>query len=99
MSEEHPAGARQTHDRLPAGGDDAHAPRWVRVFGIVGIAVAVAVVLILFAGQGQHGPGRHVPASDGPSVERPEQDRPGHGLDQGGPAAPEPHSRPSGARE
>ncbi|MGH3758327.1 hypothetical protein [Actinophytocola sp.] len=40
--------------------EDGHAPRWVKVTGIVVAALAVlAVVALLFGGE--HGPGRHAP--------------------------------------
>ena len=35
-------------------------PRWVKVFGIIGAVVVVALVILLIAG-GEHGPGRHLP--------------------------------------
>ncbi|MBI4311483.1 MAG: hypothetical protein HY681_06845 [Chloroflexi bacterium] len=40
------------------------APRWVKVFGIIGIIVVLLVVIVLFAGGGPggHGPGRHAPS-------------------------------------
>jgi hypothetical protein len=34
-------------------------PRWVKVFGIIAIVVAVLFVILMFAGGGRHGPGRH----------------------------------------
>jgi hypothetical protein len=34
-------------------------PRWVKVFGLVALAVAVGFVVLLLAGRGGHGPGRH----------------------------------------
>ena len=47
-------------------------PRWVKVFGIIALVVAVLfVVLLLTGGPGRHGPGRHIgglgshPAPDG----------------------------------
>ena len=46
---------------------DTHAagtPRWVKVFGIVGLVLVVLVVVILITGRGGHGPGRHAPAGD-----------------------------------
>lgn len=37
-------------------------PRWVKVFGIIAIVVALFFVIMLFVGSGQHGPGRHQPS-------------------------------------
>jgi ABC-type transporter Mla subunit MlaD len=39
-------------------------PRWVKVFGIIGIVVVLLVSIILVTGvggPGGHGPGRHTP--------------------------------------
>ena len=37
-------------------------PRWVKVFGITVIVLALLVVIMIFTGVGgQHGPGRHIP--------------------------------------
>ena len=59
-------------------------PRWVKVSGVVGIAIIVLlVVLLVTGGPGEHGPGRHTGGSDdAPAVEgdhRPPADTPeGH---------------------
>ncbi len=38
-------------------------PRWVKVFGIIALILALLVGIILFTGVGgPHGPGRHVPS-------------------------------------
>jgi len=42
-------------DREPTTG----TPRWVKLFGIVALALVLVVVVMLVAGGGQHGPGRH----------------------------------------
>jgi hypothetical protein len=35
-------------------------PRWVKVFGIIGIALVLLFVILKFTGVGgEHGPGRH----------------------------------------
>jgi len=36
----------------------AGTPRWVRVFGIIALAVLLLLLVLLIAG-GNHGPGRH----------------------------------------
>jgi hypothetical protein len=39
-------------------------PRWVKIFGIIGIVVVLLVVIIIFTGVGgEHGPERHIPSS------------------------------------
>jgi hypothetical protein len=37
----------------------AGTPRWVKVFGIIAIVVALLFVIMLVAGGGRHGPSRH----------------------------------------
>ena len=37
-------------------------PRWVKVFGIIALALVLLVVIMMFAGGGSHGPGRHAPS-------------------------------------
>lgn len=37
----------------------AGAPRWVKVFGVITLVVAVLLVALLLVGGGNHGPGRH----------------------------------------
>lgn len=40
--------------------DDIGTPRWVKVFGIVVLALILAVVVVMATGVGgEHGPGRH----------------------------------------
>ena len=40
-------------------------PRWVKVFGIIALVLAVLVVVMLATGRGgSHGPGRHAPSAD-----------------------------------
>ncbi len=58
----------------PGPGDDAgadiggeppvHAPRWVKVSGVIALVVVAMLALLLLAGGGQHGPGRHAPSGD-----------------------------------
>ncbi len=40
-------------------------PRWVKVFGIVGLVVVLFVVLVMVIGGGKHGPGRHTGGAGG----------------------------------
>lgn len=66
-------------------------PRWVKVFGIIGIvAILLIVVLMVAGGGGRHGPGRHVPGGDTSGVEAPQGEAPGGVPDQGG------YQRPAG---
>jgi hypothetical protein len=39
-------------------------PRWVKVFGIIVIVVALLVAAVMFIGGGEHGPGRHTQSGD-----------------------------------
>ena len=59
--------------RSPEAGDDTGAgadpesngtPRWVKVSGIVALALVILFVVVMFTGGGGHGPGRHA-LSDG----------------------------------
>jgi hypothetical protein len=53
-------------------GSTAGTPRWVKVFGVIALVVAVLFVVLALVGGGKHGPGRHAgrtsthlePASD-----------------------------------
>ena len=42
----------------PDPGPSAGPPRWVKVFGIIALAVLLLLLIVLLAG-GNHGPGRH----------------------------------------
>ena len=46
---------------------DNGLPGWVKIFGIVAIALIVLVVVLLLVGGGNHGPGRHV-GGDAPAA-------------------------------
>jgi hypothetical protein len=48
------------------------APRWVKVFGVIGIVVVLLVVVVMLVTGGEHGPWRHAPGSDTSGVEAPE---------------------------
>jgi len=39
-------------------------PRWVKVFGIIGLVLVLLVVVLLLAGGGGHGPSRHTSSGD-----------------------------------
>ncbi len=52
-SSEYPA--RETS--APAPGTWAGTPRWVKVFAVIGVVLAVLIVVMLLTG---HGPGRHM---------------------------------------
>jgi ABC-type transporter Mla subunit MlaD len=43
----------------PDGEVTTGTPRWVKVFGIIAIVVALLFVIMLAAGGGRHGPSRH----------------------------------------
>ncbi len=50
---------------LPEHGSTADTPRWVKVFGIIALALVLLVVVMLLAGRGGHGPGRHTGGGGG----------------------------------
>jgi hypothetical protein len=61
-----------------ASGPTAGTPRWVKVSGIIALAVVVLLIILLLTGS-NHGPGRHT-SSDGldgplPSMSAATQDR------------------------
>jgi hypothetical protein len=53
-------------------------PRWVKVFGIIGIILVLLLILGLLTGR-HHGPGRHFPGQDAPSGGAGPQAQPGGG--------------------
>lgn len=40
------------------------APRWVKAFGFIVLALILLVVVMMLAGGGGHGPARHVPTGN-----------------------------------
>ncbi len=38
-------------------------PRWVKVFGIIALALVLLIGVMLLSG-GEHGPGRHMPPTE-----------------------------------
>ena len=67
----------------PGPGPTAGTPRWVKVAGIVAVALAllIAAMLVIGGGPGEHGPGRHTGSGDAggeapPSGATPEGRRP-----------------------
>ncbi|HEX2028756.1 MAG TPA: hypothetical protein VHF25_12250 [Nitriliruptorales bacterium] len=63
-------GADPEPDWEPAVG----APRWVKVFGIIGIVALALIVVMLVVGGGAHGPRRHLPGGDTSGIEVPGSD-------------------------
>lgn len=51
-------------------------PRWVKVFGIIGLVLVMVVGVMLRAG-GEHGPGRHIPSASVTEVHTPPDDHQG----------------------
>ena len=49
----------QTHME-PDRGSPPSTPRWVKVFGIIALALVLLLGIMLLSG-GEHGPGRHIP--------------------------------------
>jgi hypothetical protein len=47
---------------------DAGTPRWVKISGITALVLIAAVVIMVVAGTGNHGPGRHTPGGNGAGV-------------------------------
>jgi hypothetical protein len=58
----------------PDGEVTTGTPRWVKVFGIIAIVVALLFVIMLVAGGGRHGPGRHKPSGVGSGAQTPPAD-------------------------
>jgi hypothetical protein len=51
----------------PSFQSDEGTPRWVKVSGIIALAVLLLfVVVLVLKGPGGHGPGRHSPGGDNP---------------------------------
>jgi hypothetical protein len=48
----------------------AGVPRWVKVFVITALGVALLIVALMLVSGGRHGPGRHLPSArfDAPAV-------------------------------
>ena len=46
---------------------DTGTPRWVKVFGIVALALVLLVVVAMLVVGGEHGPGRHTGGVLGPN--------------------------------
>jgi hypothetical protein len=48
-------------DRRPTRpGADADTPRWVKVSGVIALAVLLLFIILMLAGGSRHGPGRHL---------------------------------------
>lgn len=64
----------------PGVGSTTGMPRWVKVFGIIGIVVVLLIVLMLTGVfGGQHGPGRHTSSGDAAPSGVMEEDAPSGG--------------------
>ena len=57
--------------------ETAGTPRWVKVFAITAVVLAVLVVVVILLGRGGHGPGRHTGDTT------PSRDAGGHGPPPG----------------
>jgi hypothetical protein len=60
-------------DDTSAGSDreaGAGTPRWVKVFGIIGLVIVLLFVIMMLGG-GRHGPHRHTPSVDTAGQTRP----------------------------
>jgi hypothetical protein len=70
---EHPpySGAEDDTGVRPEPESTTRTPRWVKVFGIIAIVVALLFAVMLLAGGGRHGPGRHRPSDGGPGGQTP----------------------------
>ena len=56
-------------------------PRWVKVFGIIGLVAVLLFVILLFTrGPGGHGPARHTPS--GGAGQTPPSSATEHGVQQ-----------------
>ena len=54
----------QTHDEADRGSSYS-TPRWVKVFGIIALVLALLIATVLITGLGgEHGPGRHTPSTE-----------------------------------
>jgi hypothetical protein len=52
-----PSPSASNSDKPDAGEAPGGAPRWVKVFGIIGLVLVLLVIVLLLTG---HGPGRHM---------------------------------------
>ena len=57
----------------------AGTPRWVKLFGIIAIVLALLVVVVMFIGGGDHGPSRHLLSGDPGETHTPPIE---HGMQQ-----------------
>jgi hypothetical protein len=55
----------------PDRGAPPGTPRWVKVFGIVALVVALLVIIVMLIGGGDHGPWRHPPGGEAARVDAP----------------------------
>jgi hypothetical protein len=80
----------------PSRGSTSGAPRWVKVSGIIALAVVLLVVVMLLAGGGPggHGPGRHIPGGNAPGSQTPPSGVPERSGGHTGPPAGVEHGAP-----
>jgi hypothetical protein len=48
----------------PDRGSTTSTPRWVKAFGIIGLALILLFVIAMLLSGGNHGPGRHIPSGN-----------------------------------
>lgn len=58
MSQPHEGPDRKSTASTPPG-----TPRWVKVFGLLALALVLLFVVMMLASKSGHGPGRHMPSS------------------------------------
>ncbi|MFN2557697.1 MAG: hypothetical protein ABR592_12695 [Nitriliruptorales bacterium] len=62
----HPPSYHETGDESggPSRRSSSGTPRWVKVFGIIALAVVLLFIILMLANGsgGRHGPGRHLPS-------------------------------------
>lgn len=60
----------------PDRGSPPGTPRWVKVFGIIGLVLILLLVGVKLIGGGNHGPGRHLRSGDPGGQTQPGGQRP-----------------------
>jgi hypothetical protein len=80
----------------PAADRPPGTPRWVKVSGIIALALVLLVVVMLLVGGGPggHGPGRHIPGGNTPGSQTPPSGVPEQSEGHTGPPAGVEHGAP-----